>query len=495
MLLSDLIRGLDIRCIQGPAGVDIAGIAYDSRKIKSGFLFVCKGFDFKPGYALDAIKRGASAIVHQAGMLPDSFISEAAVFIQVEDSRYALACISAEFYGHPSKRCRVIGITGTKGKTTITYMIKSILEAAGRKTGLIGGIRNIIGDEIMDAETTTPESLDLQKLLAHMVDKGATDVIVEVSSQGLQLSRVACVEFHTGVLTNVVSDHIGPREHKDFDEYLTAKLKLFSMCSWAVINSDSPFAEAAASVASSAGGRTITYGLNANAAVRAVNINNNPNGIVFAAITPWGREDIEMRMIGGFNVINALAAITVCCNLGVNLQEAAAGLENVTVKGRVEIIPIESDYIVMTDFAHNKISLESVLTELRNYYGKRRLVCIFGCSGFRDVARRFEMGEVSGRIADFTVITSDDPRTEDPALIAAEIETGVRKSGGHCEIVIDRIEAIRYAMKNAKKDDVLLIAGKGHERYQLIGDEKIPYDEREIVKSIFLELQSDRGGI
>jgi UDP-N-acetylmuramoyl-L-alanyl-D-glutamate--2,6-diaminopimelate ligase len=481
MLLSKLLENIEILERSGPSDPDITGIAYISRDVEKGYLFVIKSFDFKIEYLQDALAKGAAAVIYEIPVdLPDEVAG-----VKVADPRLALACAAAAWYAYPSEKLRLIGITGTKGKTTTSYMIKSILDLDGRKTGLFGNIQYIVGDDIVEASINTPESLDLQRMLASMVRQGVTDTVMEVSSQGLQLSRVGCCDFHTGVLTNVVSDHIGPKEHKDFNDYLSAKLKLFKMCRNAVINIDDPSAGAA--IAAAECDNIITFGLSNEAAVKAESISYDPDGVNFEAITPWGVKIIKMKLIGRFNIYNALTAIAVCGNLGIGLDTIAAGLREVVVKGRVEMVPIDSDYTVLIDYAHNKVSLENVLTELRAYYKGRKLVCVFGCGGNRDKARRYEMGETSGELADLTIITSDNPRTEDPESIVNDIEQGIRKTSGKYVKITDRTEAIRYAMKNATKGDVIVIAGKGHEMYQDFGDHKIVYDEREVVKEIFQE--------
>jgi UDP-N-acetylmuramoyl-L-alanyl-D-glutamate--2,6-diaminopimelate ligase len=483
MLLKDLLDGLDVTGIIGKTDIDIKGIAYDSRKAGEGSLFVCiegtrvDGHD----YILSACEKGASALL----VTKEVRVPEGVTIIRVKDTRFGLAFVSDKFFGHPSGRMNLIGVTGTKGKTTTTYMMKSILEAWGHKVGLIGTIQNLIGDEVLQTERTTPESYELQALFSEMAGKNVGSVVMEVSSQGLQLHRVGCCDFNTGIFTNITSDHIGPGEHSCFEEYLEAKIKLFKMCRTGLVNADSKYAH---EVIKGAECGIITFGVDNKADIMASNIKKHSSGIEFDVITPWFEEKIVVNMLGMFNVYNALAAIGAAGNMGISPESIKDGLERVKVRGRVESVETGEDFSVIIDYAHNALSLENVLQNLREF-AEGRLVCVFGCGGDRDKSRRFEMGEVSGKLSDFTVITSDNPRTEAPSAIIDNIETGIRKTQGGYVKIEDRRAAIRYAIENARPKDIILIAGKGHETYQEFKDRKIHFDDAEVAREVLKELR------
>lgn len=482
MLLKELTEGLKILEARGNTDVEITGIAYDSRKVKRGALFVCiegtkaDGHDYIGG----ALENGAAALLVQK----EVSAPEGVTVVRVDDTRYGLAHVSDVFFGHPSRRLKLVGVTGTKGKTTTTYMIKSILEAEGQKVGLIGTIQNLIGDEVLYAERTTPESYDLQALFAEMLQKGVKSVVMEVSSQGLELHRVACCDFDIGIFTNITSDHIGPGEHGNFEEYLNAKAKLFKMCRKGLMNADSPYS---GRIAENASCEILTFGTRPEADIRAESISKSSRGVEFDAVTPWFKESIALGLLGGFNVYNALAALGACGLMGVSSDAVREGLAKVKVRGRVESVETGRDFSVIVDYAHNAFSLENVLNNLRDFV-KGRLVCVFGCGGDRDKSRRFEMGEISGRLADFTVITSDNPRTEDPQAIIDNIETGIKRTGGSYVRIADRREAIRHSVRNAGSGDIILIAGKGHETYQMFKDKTIHFDDAEVVREVLDEL-------
>lgn len=485
MLLEKLVDGLSIVSIKGRTDIDISDIAYDSRKAKKGSLFVCidgmtvDGHKFIPS----ALENGAAALLVQK----EVDAPENVAVVRIDDTRYGLAHVSDIFFNHPSGKLRLIGVTGTKGKTTTTYMIKAILEQAGEKVGLIGTIANLIGNEVLYAQRTTPESYDLQSLFAEMLEKDVGSVVMEVSSQGLALHRVSCCDYDIGIFTNITSDHIGPREHRDFDDYLNAKIKLFGMCKQALINAD---AEHADKVIENARCRFLTFGIEKAADIRAYDIVKHSTGVDFKLASPWGNEEIRVSIPGKFNVYNALAAIGACGLSGISMEHVKKGLENVKVKGRAEVIETGRGFTVMIDYAHNAVSLDNILTTVKDY-APGRVVCVFGCGGDRDKARRFEMGEVSGKLADFTIITSDNPRTEDPQAIVNDIEVGIKRTNGSYIKIVERYEAIKYAMESAKPLDIIILAGKGHETYQEFKDKTIHFDEREVVAEILEEMKKN----
>lgn len=482
MLLTELIRGLNVLDIRGDSNIEIAGIAYDSRKVKKNYVFVCidgmttDGHDYV-GQALD---NGAAAYIAQRELqLPE----EVAV-IKTEDTRIALACVSDHFYGHLSGRLKLIGITGTKGKTTTAFMIKSILEASGRKVGLIGTLGTRIGDRILYSERTTPESLDLQELFAQMVEEGVEDVVMEVSSQGLALHRVRCCEFDTGVFTNLTRDHIGEREHASMEEYLLAKCMLFKICKKGLINLDSEYAFR---VLGEAECDMFTFGIDSSADIRATKIQKLPQSVEFDLTSPWYGGRFKVNIPGRFSVYNALATVGVSGLLGVTQQAVKTGLELVQVPGRAELVDTGRDFSVIIDYAHTPDSLENILSTVRDY-AAGKVICIFGCGGDRDRSKRPMMGAVSGHLADYTVITSDNPRTEEPELIITQIEEGIKGTSGNYICIIDRREAIKHAILEARAGDVLVLAGKGHETYQIFKDKTIHFDEREVVRELLEEI-------
>ncbi|HHV60692.1 MAG TPA: UDP-N-acetylmuramoyl-L-alanyl-D-glutamate--2,6-diaminopimelate ligase [Clostridiaceae bacterium] len=478
MILKELVSGLEIESSKGDLNIEIHDIAYDSRKAKNGSLFVCiEGFTTDGHkYIPSAINNGTKALLVQK----DVEVPEDVTVVKIKDTRYGLAHVSHLFFGKPSEKFSLIGVTGTKGKTSTTFMIKAILEAAGQKTGLIGTIHNMIGDEVLYGERTTPESHDLQSLFAQMRDKGVSSVVMEVSSHGLELHRVSCSQYDIGVFTNLYFDHIGENElHHSMEDYYKAKAKLFSMCRKGLVNIDSSYGKR---LVDDAGCEVYTYGIESNADFRATDIKSGTESVEFTVKTPWSSDFIKVGIPGKFNVYNALAAIGACCLLNVPMNAIKRGLADIKVPGRLEVVETGRDFTVIVDYAHNAASLENLLTTVREFT-PGRLVCVFGCGGNR-AGRRIPMGEISGRMADFTVITSDNPRTEDPEDIIKEIEEGIRRTNGEYIKIIDRYEGIRYALDNARSGDVIVIAGKGHETYQQFKDKTIHFDDREVVREI-----------
>lgn len=489
--LTELLENTEYTLINGDPDKDITSLVYDSRKVEQGSLFVCITGARSDGhdYIDDCIGKGASCIVISKSpedLHTGSFPGEVCV-VRVADTRAALADISAAWFDHPASKLTTIGITGTKGKTTTTYLVRSILEHAGRKCGLIGTIETIIGDEHIHSLNTTPESYMIQEYFARMVDAGLDTVVMEVSSQGLMLHRTDGFIFDIGIFTNLEPDHIGPDEHRDLEDYIHCKSLLFRQCRLGIFNNDDSHTpdmlkEHTCDVA--------TFGIKAPADIQAVDIQliNRPGEFLGAGFDTIGvvQDHFTIPNPGIFSVYNALCAISICRALDISPDIMKSGLETTHVKGRVERVLVSKDYTLLIDYAHNAMSLESILTTLRAYEPSR-LVCLFGCGGNRSRARRFEMGEVSGRLADLTVITSDNPRNEDPLDIIADIRTGISGTEGKYIEIADRKEAIRYAIKNALPGDIIVLAGKGHEDYQEIRGVRYPMDERVLIKEIMEE--------
>ncbi|NLL05018.1 MAG: UDP-N-acetylmuramoyl-L-alanyl-D-glutamate--2,6-diaminopimelate ligase [Clostridiaceae bacterium] len=482
MVLKDLVKDLEILDVKGDLNLEIEGIAYDSRKTKSGSLFVCiEGFKADGHkYIPQAIENGTKALLVQK----EVEVPEDITVVRVKDTRYALASVADIFHQHPSGKFKLIGVTGTKGKTTTTYMIKSILDTYGQKTGLIGTICNKIGDEVLPTDRTTPESHDLQELFGEMVEKKVDSVVMEVSSHALDLHRVSCSEFDIGVFTNLSRDHLD--FHKTFENYLDAKIKLFNMCKKGLVNIDSEYGR---QVVDRAQCEVFTFGIDNDADIKAVNVVKKQASIEFDVITPWFTGKVHVNIPGKFSVYNALAAIGSSALMGNSFDYIKEGLKNVTVPGRAEVVPIGTDYTVIIDYAHSPDSLENILATVKGY-APARVISLFGCGGDRDKSKRPIMGEISGKYADFTIITSDNPRTEEPSAIINDIEEGIKKTKAAYITIVDRREAIKYAMQNARPKDIIVLAGKGHETYIMLNDKTIHFDEREVVKEILVEMNA-----
>ena len=484
MRLSVLLEGLTYEVVQGNTEVEVRGIKNDSRRVQPGDLFFCISGAVSDGhkYAQDVAAKGASVIVCEK----DVQVPETVTVVRVESSRYAMGKISSAFYGKPSEQMTVIGLTGTKGKTTTTYMIREMLERAGIKTGLVGTIEILDGANKIPAENTTPESMVLHKYMKDMVDNGCKAVVMEVSSQGLMLDRVAGVDFDYGIFTNLSKDHIGPNEHASFEEYRDWKAKLFTLCKTGIFNVDD---KNAGYMMERADCEKITYGMREHADYCANDVKlyceNGVLGIQYALSGSLSGQMV-VDLPGEFSVHNSLAAIAVADLMHVPVADIQTILKQIKVRGRVEMIPISDAFTLMIDYAHNAMALESLLTALRAYNPKR-LVTLFGCGGNRSKDRRFEMGEVSGNMADFTIITSDNPRDEEPAAIMEDIVTGMKKTTGSYVAIEDRKEAIRYAILHAQPGDVIVLAGKGHEDYQEIHGVKHHMDERDLIRGILEE--------
>ncbi len=477
MRLAELVKGLNIKAGSDDLNIDIDSVVYDSRKARAGSLFVCvKGY-ITDGhqYIRQALDQNVSAI-----MIQDSVPDLPVPWIRVENTRLGLAHVSDRFFDHPSGKLQLLGITGTKGKTTATYMTRAILKAEGRRTGLIGTVANIIGDTVRFATRTTPESYDLQALLDEMAANQIDNCVMEVSSQGLMLDRVYGCEYAIGAFTNLYEDHIGPHEHDSMESYLAAKLLLFDRCHQAAVNRDIDCYE---TVRAAVKGPCLTFGLSEKADIRAREIRKKTwkgrIGSEFELITPWGETTVFVGMPGEFNIYNALTAVACAGLTGVSPASFQKGLADITVPGRLQPVPADKDFQVLVDYAHNAASLEHVLNTLREYT-RNRLIVVFGCGGDRSRTRRFEMGRVAGQKADLTMITSDNPRTEDPELIIADIITGIKPTGGRYQVEIDRACAIEKTIQEAQPGDMIVIAGKGHETYQIFKDQTIHFDDAEV---------------
>ena len=485
MVLAALLEKLEYELVSGSADMQIENVVYDSRKVTEGSLFICIEGGTADGHTFipDVVKKGAKALIvtkDVSGLLPaDADVT----VIRVKDSRYALAFVSAAYFGHPAEKLKVIGITGTKGKTTTTYLVKSILEHAGHKVGLVGTIEAVIGQEHIPANNTTPESYVLQEYFAKMVEAGCDTVVMEVSSQGLMLHRTQGFVFDYGIFTNIEPDHIGPLEHKDFADYMHCKGLLFKQCRVGIVNCDDAHYQ---DVIRDHTCKIETFGFAENADYRAQDL-KLISGAGFLGIDFKARGkvnlDIELHAPGRFSVYNALCAIAICNHFGVTADEVKEALLQAHVKGRIELVKVSDDFTLMIDYAHNAMALESLLTTLREYKPKR-LVCLFGCGGNRSKLRRYEMGEVSGKLADLTVITSDNPRNEEPQAIIDDIKVGISKTDGKYVEIIDRKEAIAYVIRHGQPGDVIVLAGKGHEDYQEIKGKKYPMDERDIIADV-----------
>lgn len=485
MVLAALLEKLEYELVSGSEDMQIENVVYDSRKVTEGSLFICIEGGTADGHTFipDVVKKGAKALIvtkDVSGLLPaDADVT----VIRVKDSRYALAFVSAAYFGHPAEKLKVIGITGTKGKTTTTYLVKSILEHAGHKVGLVGTIEAVIGQEHIPANNTTPESYVLQEYFAKMVEAGCDTVVMEVSSQGLMLHRTQGFVFDYGIFTNIEPDHIGPLEHKDFADYMHCKGLLFKQCRVGIVNCDDAHYQ---DVIRNHTCKIETFGFAENADYRAQDL-KLISGAGFLGIDFKARGkvnlDIELHAPGRFSVYNALCAIAICNHFGVTADEVKEALLQAHVKGRIELVKVSDDFTLMIDYAHNAMALESLLTTLREYKPKR-LVCLFGCGGNRSKLRRYEMGEVSGKLADLTVITSDNPRNEEPQAIIDDIKVGISKTDGKYVEIIDRKEAIAYVIRHGQPGDVIVLAGKGHEDYQEIKGKKYPMDERDIIADV-----------
>lgn len=483
MELRRLLDGVEILETNAPMELELSGVSYDSRAVKAGELFVAV-----TGFAADghkfipmALEKGAAAVLCERRPAAD------VPFIRVASTRAALAAVSANWFGRPAEHMTMIGVTGTNGKTSITYLLKTVLERTlGAKVGLIGTIQNMIGDAVLETERTTPESYELQALFARMLAAGCTHVIMEVSSHALALYRTDGIRFRVGIFTNLTEDHLD--FHKTMTEYCDAKAQLFRQCDTGVMNLDDLYYER---IRRQADCRILTYSVRDNAAdLVAKNIQLKPDRIETDVVTGNEISRAELGIPGAFSVYNALAVIEAALALGIPLHEITAALRQAKgVKGRVEVVPTPGkDYTVLIDYSHTPDSLENVLKTVRGFC-KGRVIAVFGCGGDRDPFKRPVMGKIAAELADYSVVTSDNPRTEDPNAIIEQIVAGMSGAKGRYTVIENRVRAIGWAMEHARANDIIVLCGKGHETYQEIGHEKRHLDEREVVAS-YLESEA-----
>ena len=492
MKLSKICEEIKYTLLQGSLETEVRDIIYDSRKIAPETMFVCMVGAVTDGhkYIPDAIEKGASVIVlereEEAAQIPENI-----TVLKVESARLALALMSAALFDHPARKLVTIGLTGTKGKTTTTYMIKKVLEMAGKKVGLIGTIGAMIGEEHLPSKNTTPESYELHRMFAAMVEAGCEYVVMEVSSQGLKLDRTAGILFDYGIFTNLSPDHIGPAEHASFEEYMECKSLLFRQCRIGIVNADDEHVEGILK------GHTCevkTFSTEKQADLMASDIGFiNEDGKLGMHFKVTGLMDCQAKVHipGRFSVYNSMVTMLVCHLAGISKEAILEGLARVQVKGRVEMLPVSKDYTLIIDYAHNEVSTRSVLTTLMEYHPKR-LICVYGGGGNRSKLRRYDMGEVTGEMADLCVLTCDNPRDEEIRDINNDIKVGLARSNGKYIEIDDRKEAIAYCMKNAKPGDMIVLLGKGHEDYQEIKGVKYHFDEREAVAEILDEMKAGK---
>jgi UDP-N-acetylmuramoyl-L-alanyl-D-glutamate--2,6-diaminopimelate ligase len=482
MRLESITRIIQPITVRGPLAFDIEGIAYDSRQVKPNYLFVALPGQQQDGaqYIDDALRRGAVAVVSEDDRWPNRSIAH----VRVENARQALAEISCAFYDHPSQKMELVGITGTNGKTTTSFMVREILASERRQPGLIGTVRYEIGSRVIPAIRTTPEAPDIQFMLDQMARSGCRSAVMEVSSHALHQQRTFGTDFDVAVFTNLTRDHLD--YHHDMAQYFAAKMQLFrglgqmQKRAHAVVNIDDPWG---LQLANTHGLRAelITCGQHPGAAVRAEDIELDAQGTRFMMHTPWGATDAHLRLLGRFNVSNALAAVAACGALGIPPARSAAVLAGMgPVPGRLEPVPNRQGVLAFVDYAHTDDALSHVLATLREL-APRRLLVVFGCGGNRDRTKRPLMGAVASRLADYSIVTSDNPRREDPASIIAEITKGMTDAHPH-EVVVDREQAIARAAREARPGDILLVAGKGHENVQEFASTVVPFDDREVLQ-------------
>jgi len=485
MLLRDVVRDLEYELIKGSLDVEVSGVAYDSREVRAGSIFVAiSGFTVDGHrYISNAIESGATVIVIEHHV----DISDDVTVIRTEDTRNALALIAANYYGRPTEQMNLIGITGTNGKTSITYFIQAIYEQARRSIGVIGTIGTLIGGELRKNKNTTPESLNLQQIFAEMMDAGIMNCVMEVSSHALSLDRVAYCAFDTAVFTNLTPDHL--ELHHSMDEYFSAKARLFEMAKDVnVINADDPYGRRLIDRAVTYEAKVVTYGIEQQADVWAEAIELTADYTTYTAHTPVGSIEVKVYLPGMIYVYNSLAAIAAACMNGISLPDIKAGVESVRgIKGRLEVVYQDEDYRVIVDFAHTEDSLEKAISAIRPFT-RGRVIVVFGvyaAPGELGLSKRQGMGKVAARLADLSIVTSDNPKEQDPAAIIEDVVAAIEREGGSYEAIIDREEAIRHAVAVCAPGDCILIAGKGHETTQIIGKKEIPFNEAELVRELF----------
>lgn len=476
MVLKDLLKQTEIISLSGDDKLDISGIAFDSRAVKPGNLFVCINGLRTDGHAYIEQARNAGAIA----ILTERPVEAVGLtVVQTADTKAALAQVSAAFYGNPASRMTLIGVTGTNGKTTVTTLIKSILEFNGKKVGLIGTNQNMIGDKIIPTERTTPDALELNRLFAVMEREGVECVVMEVSSHALELKRVYGLHFAVGVFTNITQDHLD--FHKTMDAYMAAKRRLFDMCSCCAVNADDVHGKALLQELQIP---SLSFSIDQLSDVRAEHIKMSNLGVIFDLMYNGEAINARVNIPGRFSVYNALAAVSACLSLNMELPAVINGLLMAKgVKGRAEVLYTRTNFTILIDYAHTPDGLENIISTVKEFTAGR-VITLFGCGGDRDSAKRPIMGRIAGTLSDYCVITSDNPRTEEPMAIIRQIKAGIAETGCDYTVIENRREAIRYAIGMAQKDDCIILAGKGHETYQILGTQKVPFDEREIVKDI-----------
>ena len=491
MELKKILAGLEGLKVKGSLDIEINNVRNNSNDVSTNDMFVAvKGFDSDGHEHIEeAINNGAKVILAQEDTINKNVIKEIkddVTLVLAKDTRYALAICACNFYQNPSKKFKLIGVTGTKGKTTTTYMIRDILEKKGIKVGLIGTVASYVGDrKIANNENTTPESLKLQEIFSKMLEEKCEVVVMEVSSQSLKLERVAGCDFDIGIFTNLSEDHISAKEHPDMEDYFNSKVKLFKMCKKGFINADDVYATRIPKLAPEC--QISTYGIDNHCDLLAKDITVTNQYVDFKVKIGDKNERVKVSIPGRFSVYNSLAAIAVALEFGATADNIKDALLDIRVPGRSELVDNKLGLTIMIDYAHTPTSLEKILSSVK-IYTKGRVISVFGCGGDRDKNKRPMMGEVSGRVADYTIITSDNPRTEDPEQIVKDVEEGIKKTNGKYECIVDRVEAIRKAIKMANKRDIIVLAGKGHEQYQEINKKRYPFDEVEIVNKIIDEI-------
>lgn len=485
MKLRELLCDIDYKLLQGNLEVDVNDITFDSRKAAKGVAFVCltgaqvDGHD----YIDSAIELGCNVVIVEKEVEMQDGVS----YVMVDNTRFALSYLSQTIFNYPAKKLKMIGLTGTKGKTTTAFMIKSILEHAGKRVGVIGTMGAYIGDEHIPTKNTTPESYDVQHYLAMMVDAGIEYAVMEVSSQALMVGRTAGMHFDYAIFTNLSPDHIGENEHASFEEYVHCKSILFTQCTNGIFNVDDEQCDAMTKDSTCS---IYTYGFDEKADLCVKNVEYRTEagfiGIDFIT-TGLVNSEFKVNTPGKFTAYNALSAIMLAKLIGIDEEAMKEALYHFAVRGRVEPVKISDRFTLLIDYAHNAMSMESLLTTIKDYNPKR-IVSLFGCGGNRSKLRRYEMGEISGRLADLSVITADNSRFEDVMDIIEDIKIGMNKTDGEFVVIPDRKEAIKYCIENAQDGDIILLLGKGHEDYQEIKGVRYPFDERDIIADILKEI-------
>lgn len=484
MLLSKIFKNSKVKVSDD---IEIKGITSDSRKVEEGYLFIAiSGFEMDGHKFIDsAIEKGAKAILINEDRF-DEFKDRNVVILTSANTRFEMGNMACNFYNNPSKEFKLIGITGTKGKTTTSFMVKKILEEAGHKVGLVGTVATYIGKtKLYDAERTTPEALELQSLFRKMADEECEYVVMEVSSQSLKLGRVDGCNFYLGAFTNLSEDHISKNEHPDMEDYFSCKCKLFDMTKTGIVNIDD--VKGLELIKRKPNVDYTTYSINSDSDKKAYNISITNLLTTFNVKINNAEELVKISIPGNFTVYNALCAISISEKLGIETKYILSGLKKVRVPGRSELVDNKLNIPIMIDYAHSPESLKNILLAVKSYT-KGRVISLFGCGGDRDTNKRPIMARISGEIADYTIITSDNPRTEDPEAIVKDVEKGIIGVTSNYEVIVDRKEAIKRAIEIATPDDIVVLAGKGHENYQVIGHEKIHFDEKEIIDEIMNEI-------